>query len=178
MSTGSMIAAAGRIGFTTAQQMLTDIKPERFARLPMGEVGAVPTNHPAWVYGHLGLYGNYVLTLLGDQAGTDAVAAPDEWNPLFGMGSACQDDPEGTIYPAMNAIVEQFDRCHTATLEALEKTTDPAVFETVNPNEQMRDRFPTVGAAATFMITTHLALHVGQVSAWRRMEGLGSALGF
>ncbi|MEM1099682.1 MAG: DinB family protein [Planctomycetota bacterium] len=178
MSTGTMIAAAGRLGFTTAQQMLTDVKPERFARLPMGEVGAVPTNHPAWVYGHLGLYGNYVLTLLGDEEGAQAVAAPEEWHPIFGMGSACTDDPDGTTYPGMATIVEQFDRCHAAALAALENVREPAVFEAANPNEQMRDRFPTVGAAATFMVTTHLALHIGQVSSWRRMEGLGSALGF
>lgn len=177
MSTGTMIAAAGRLGFTTAQQMLTDVKPERFARLPMGEVGAVPTNHPAWVYGHLGLYMPHVIRYAGDKTAADELTAPDGWDGLFGMGSTCQDDPDGTLYPQMPEVVDQFERGFEAALNAVERA-DGAVFELAQPNESLRERFPTVGASITFMLTTHVALHIGQVSAWRRMEGLGSALGF
>lgn len=177
MSTGSIIAAAGQIGFNTATQMLDGIDPERFARLPLGEIGVVPTNHPAWAYGHLGLYGPTVLKSLGDQDAAEKHAAPKGWDALFGMGSECRDDPDGSIYPPMSKIVGQFTRSHEAMLAAIQ-AADDAAFEKAQPNEKMRDRFPTVGASVAFMLTTHVALHVGQVSAWRRMEGMGTALGF
>ncbi len=177
MSTGPMIAAAGRLGYQTGLKMLEGIKAERFARLPVGNLGVVPTNHPAWVFGHLGLYGPHLLTLLGHADDAEKLAAPKTWDTLFGMGSTCQDDPAGDVYPSMNKIVEQFERSYDAALKATQNADD-AVFMKINPNEKMRDRFPTVGTAVTFMLTTHPALHLGQVSAWRRIEGLGSALGF
>ncbi|MEM7576420.1 MAG: DinB family protein [Planctomycetota bacterium] len=176
MSTGTIIAATGRLTFSTAQQMLGDIPADRFGRLPAADVGVVPTNHPAWVYGHLGLYGPHILTFLGDER-ADRLAAPDGWVPLFGMGSTCSNDVEGTHYPPMSEIVEQFNRSYEAALDATQRADD-AVFEKAQPREDLRERFPTVGAFVNFMLTTHVALHVGQVSAWRRIEGMGSALGF
>ncbi len=172
---GPMIATTGRITLGAAKMFLSDIEPERFARLPQGDVGAVPTNHPAWVYGHLGLYGARLTEQLGQTEQADAIKAPDAWDELFGKGSTCRDDAQGDIYPVMDAIVSQFETSFTAMLAAIE-AADDATFAKTNPHEPSRDRFPTVGVLAAFLAGGHPMMHLGQVSAWRRMEGLGSAL--
>ncbi|MEM8782243.1 MAG: DinB family protein [Planctomycetota bacterium] len=177
MSTASVIVATGRTTLSTVQKMLEGIAPERFARLPVSGAGVVSTNHPAWVYGHLGLYGSHVAKYAGDAATAEAVAAPEGWADLFAMGSVCQDDPDGTIYPAMTTIVEQFGRAYEAALRSVERADD-AVFDREQPREELREMWPTVGASINFMLTTHLAVHAGQVSGWRRIEGLGSAFKF
>ncbi len=175
MSTGSTLVATGQLTLSTAQMLLKDIPADRFARLPHAQVGAVPTNHPAWVYGHLGLYGGGIAGMVGRDDLAQAAAAPEGWDKLFGMGSTCEDDPEQKVYPPMVETVAQFEKSFDAMLEAT-KSADDATLELANPNERMRERFPTVGIALAFMLGGHPMFHLGQVSAWRRVEGLGSAL--
>ena len=54
---------------------------------------------------------------------------------------------------------------------------DPAVFETPFPDERRRPTFPTLGDYTAFVMTTHEGSHIGQIAAWRRAMGLGSATG-
>jgi hypothetical protein len=35
-----------------------------------------------------------------------------------------------------------------------------------------KDELPTVADLATFLLTGHMGVHLGQLSAWRRMIGL------
>jgi hypothetical protein len=35
--------------------------------------------------------------------------------------------------------------------------------------------FPTIGGAVNFLLVGHVQMHLGQVSTWRRVMGLGSA---
>jgi hypothetical protein len=39
----------------------------------------------------------------------------------------------------------------------------------------MTERFPTLGSVHAFYCGGHIMMHLGQMSAWRRMMGLGSA---
>ena len=50
------------LGFTMnyARSLLKEVKEETFAHLPMPNF-----NHPAFVYGHLAVSGNFMLELLG-----------------------------------------------------------------------------------------------------------------
>jgi hypothetical protein len=58
---------------------------------------------------------------------------------------------------------------------ALRGTPD-ATFEQANPAEgRMKQLFPTLGSVQTFYCGGHMMMHLGQMSAWRRMQGLGSA---
>ena len=178
MPTGPTLATVGRRSLIIGQLLLDDIPADRFARLPRGEGGqTVQTNHPAFVYGHLSLYPARLCTALGDDATARTAAAPEGWEELFGSGKECRDDPEGSLYPAMPEIVDEFNRTHELALQALERADD-AAFDRDNPHpaERMRKMFPTVGPMATFYIASHVMLHLGQVSAWRRMVGLGSAM--
>jgi hypothetical protein len=39
----------------------------------------------------------------------------------------------------------------------------------------MKTLFPTVGAMLAFYMDGHVLMHMGQVSAWRRMQGMPPA---
>jgi hypothetical protein len=39
------------------------------------------------------------------------------------------------------------------------------------PDRMHRDKFPTVGHAVVHILTAHTAVHVGQISCWRRIAG-------
>jgi hypothetical protein len=46
-----------------------------------------------------------------------------------------------------------------------------------NPMEgRFREVFPKVGTAVNFLCTSHLMMHLGQISTWRRAIGLASAM--
>ncbi len=56
------------------------------------------------------------------------------------------------------------------------RSTPNDVFQQPNPVEgRTRDLFPTIGAVQACSCGGHMMMHLGQVIAWRRMEGLGAA---
>ncbi len=151
-----------------------DIKPETFARVPMQDGKPVNMNHPAFNYGHLALYPARMLSLLGKD--TAEAAVPEGWEALFKAGAECKDDPQGTIYPKMDAIIAAYNRGYNTVLNALASVDDEVMLRQ-NPIEgRLREMCPTVGAAVAFMAMSHPMMHLGQVSAWRRLFGLGSAM--
>ena len=56
------------------------------------------------------------------------------------------------------------------------RSSPDASFTQPNPAEgRMRELFPTIASVQAFYCGGHMMMHLGQMSAWRRMEGLGSA---
>ncbi len=169
------IVRGGRVTVRMANMMLTDVKPETFARQPRLASGLVKTNHPAFVFGHLATYPAGWLQAAGLPVPAEC-NVPANWKDLFGAGAECRDDAEGTIYPPMAEIVAAFNRTHEAALAAFPALTD-AQLAGPNPREgRLREMFPTLGGLLMFYVTTHAMLHIGQVSAWRRCFGLGSVM--
>jgi len=180
---GESLARLGRLSIRVAHMMLTDLRADQFARLPLesephpepaSSHERVPCNHPAFVFGHLSLYPARTMEVLGVDHGA---AVPDSYESLFAPGVACRDDPDGAIYPDMDAIVKQFDAAHQTLLDTLPTVEDDA-FAAENPNQRMRDRLglTTVGDACAFLLAGHMQFHLGQLSTWRRTMGLGSAM--
>lgn len=164
----SVIIPAARVCLGYADALLKDMKPSEFAAMPKG----VNSNHPAFCFGHLAIYPDRLLEMVGQ----GAKAQPDEhFVELFAAGKPCLDDPQGTIYPPMEAIVARFRQRYDLALAAVAETPDE-VFERINPNEKMRERMPTIGVTASFLLGAHLMIHLGQVSVWRRCMGLGPVL--
>jgi hypothetical protein len=150
-----------------ADRILAGISPEQFRRMPPG----INTNSPAFNFGHLALYPERLLAMLG----REDLARPDEkWEELFNAKAVCKDDPDGTIYPPMEQIVARFRDRHKVLMEVISETKDE-VFAKPNPNEQMASRFPTIGVLANFLLTAHIMMHMGQTSTWRRVMGLPAA---
>jgi hypothetical protein len=168
----SIIADSARLSLGYARRMMEGIPESDFACFakPGGET--VISNHPAFVYGHLGLYASRILRELGhDAAAYEPTAAYAE---LFSPSAQCQDDPERKIYPPMDEILDRFFPGYEAALAAIEQATaDQLAAE--NPNEKMRSKFATLGGMHGFYVGGHMMIHMGQVSAWRRMMGLGAA---
>jgi hypothetical protein len=162
------IIIPGGITLAYAQALASDIPADRFGRTPEG----VKTNSPAFIFGHLALYPDRVLGLIGREDKAEDVS---DIEPLFKHGAECKDDPDHTIYPSKDALVGRFSKRHEAALLALQDVTDDTLAKP-NPVETMRDRFPTVGAAVTFLMAPHAMMHLGQLSTWRRVMGLGPVM--
>lgn len=165
------ILASAKLTKRMSEALLKDVSPQQFARLANVGGTAVQSNHPAFVYGHLAIYFPKVLSALGQPA----PANPPMFEELFSNGKPCIDDPEGAKYPPMDAIVSQYNLGYEAAIAALSKASD-ADLAKPNPAEgRMKEMFPTVGEIINFLLGVHPMSHLGQISAWRRMMGLGSA---
>lgn len=150
-----------------------DIPPERFARLPMVDGQPVLMNHPAFVFGHLALYPARVLKMAGFDP--SEAAAPYWFDELFGPKAICQDDPFGEIYPEKDQLVGQFRAGLRNASERLRRVPDERLIETHTLGPELGSTILSLGAAADYLLNNHPMYHLGQVSAWRRCMGMGSA---
>ena len=170
-SLGHIIADSLQLSLNYGERLLKDVSPTQFARFacPGGQV--VESNHPAFIYGHLSLYGPRILTQLGHSA----PSLPAEFEAAFSKDAHCTDDPTGKIYPSMGVITQYFFDGYKAAAAVLCETPDAAL-QQPNPMEgRMAELFPTLGSLQTFYCGGHMMMHLGQMSAWRRMAGLGTA---
>ena len=168
---GHVIADSLQLSVGYGERLLAGIPAARFGRLALFGIEVVESNHPAFVYGHLGLYAPRIL----QQLGHPAPLVPDHFQSLFSKDATCRDDEDGDLYPPMKEITDFFFEGHRMLAGALRGAAD-AAFDRPNPAEgRMRDLFPTLGSLHTFYCGGHMMMHLGQVSAWRRMERLGSA---
>lgn len=167
-----MIVAAGKVSRAYAERMLAGVTPVMFARRPNIAGKEIITNHPAWCYGHLALYPARIAASLNLDA--TRLAPPARFEDLFKDGTECLDDAAGTLYPAMEAVTTAFFRAYDGLFEMLTSVDDAALTAPVT-DEKAKARFPLVGARVNFLCTSHIMMHMGQVSAWRRCMGLGAA---
>lgn len=174
MSTlASLLVPPARVTLLYAEGLLKDVTPAQFARCPMVNGKPLHANHPAWVYGHLSVYAERMMALLGQPAGV--TANPPGFMDMFKNGTECRDDPAGTIYPPMDRVVKHYFDGYRAVIDVLPRLAESA-FTAENPAEgRFKEMFPTIGAAVAFLLAGHAMSHLGQVSTWRRCMGLGSA---
>lgn len=148
-----------------AEQLVSTIPAEVFSRMPSKDM-----NSAAFNIGHLSAYGDRVCTMLGR---TDLVTPLPYSADLFKAGSPCLDQPG--LYASKDILVSTFFERQRRAIEAFRGAPESALMA-VNPAEgRIRQMFPTVGSAAAFLLSGHVAMHLGQISAWRRAMGLGSA---
>lgn len=169
---GPMIAASAHLGLSYAERLLQDVPRDQFARFAKVGGTVIHSNHPAFIYGHLGIYAPRIVEQLGGDVG--GLAPSETFLKLFSKDAQCVDDPDGSIYPGMDEIVSALKTGYTAAITSLESAPDD-IFHEANPNEPMRAKFPTIGAMHAFYVGGHFMLHMGQMSAWRRAIGLGAA---
>lgn len=119
---------------------------------------------PAWIIGHLALVSNNVTAILGGTPKVDI----DAWGPLFGGGSTASADAAG--YPSWDELLAAFREGHGLITAAVEGATAEQQAQP-NPIEMLREGLPTMGDFLSFVTTSHVALHLGQLSTWRRVQG-------
>src|SRR4051794_19585865 len=138
--------------------LVGDVADERMADQPVPGV-----NHPAWVLGHLAYSADGGVALAGGEK-----SLPAEWTSHYGPGSKVS--PARGDYPPRDdllAAAEQgFERLRgVAAAAGADRLAQP------NANPRMKDALPTAGDVVAFLLTGHLGVHLGQLSAWRRMTG-------
>lgn len=67
-SLGNVIADSLQLSLSYAERLLKDISPQQFARFAAPGGKTVESNHPAFTFGHLSLYGPRILTQAGANA--------------------------------------------------------------------------------------------------------------
>ncbi|MEZ6129959.1 MAG: hypothetical protein R3C59_14850 [Planctomycetaceae bacterium] len=170
-SLGNIIADSLQLGLDYANRLLKDMPADQFGRFATPGGQPVESNHAAFVFGHLSLYPGRILTALGQAA----PPVPDGFEACFSKDARCVDDPDSTVYPPMDQIVTCFQDGYSAALSAL-RAADDSVLQQPNPmGGRMTELFPTIGSMHAFYVGGHMMMHLGQVSAWRRMLGLGAA---
>ena len=169
-SFGNVIADSLKVSAGYAERLLNDVAAERFARFARPGGVVVASYHPAFVYGHLSLYAPKILL----QIGHPAPSVPGQFEIAFSKDATCCDDADGDLYPPMDETLEFFREGYRMVSGALRNTPDD-VFQQPNPTEgKMRELFPSIGSVQAFYCGGHMMMHLGQMSAWRRMEGLGA----
>ncbi len=163
--TTDMILPGTALTLRYTEQLVNTIPADIFAKMPMPDL-----NSPAFYIGHLSTYGDRVCTMLGRN---DLVTPMPYSVDLFKAGAVCLDQPG--LYPSKETLVSTFFERQRRAIEAF-TTADSKTLAAENPAEgRFRELFPTIGSAVCFMLLAHPMMHLGQISAWRRAMGLGSA---
>ena len=160
-----LVIPSAELGLRYAEQLVTTIPADVFAKMPMKDL-----NSAAFNIGHLSIYGDRICSLLGR---TDLVQPMPYAVDLFKNGAPCLDQPG--LYPAKDVLVSTFFERQRRAIEAYAGASEAAL-NAENPAEgRFKEMFPTVGSAVSFLLNGHVQSHLGQISAWRRVMGLGSA---
>ena len=148
------------------ERLAAAIPDDRFAEVPLPGM-----NPPAWLLGHVAVVGNFALSRLA-AAGADAepVELPG-WRGNFGIGSAPLVYADGFVPPTAAELRAAVRETHARVLAAAAAVPPDRLTEPTDP-DRLADRFPTAGDLLTHLLTTHDAVHWGQLSAWRRAAGL------
>ncbi|MFK7759338.1 MAG: DinB family protein [Phycisphaerales bacterium] len=156
-----------------AEALLAGVTADQFARFPESNGASINTNHGAFVYGHLSIYPKMILDILGKDS--SVIANPEGYTDLFMHGVECQDDPDGTVYPPMDEILAYFRKAHEEVVKVINEIDEETLNAPFTGDEWYVEMAGTPAALCIFMLHDHYMFHLGQMSAWRRCMGLGSA---
>jgi hypothetical protein len=143
--------------------LTADLKDEQLCVQPLEGI-----NHPAWIMSHLAIATDYAARLLGEPW-----ACPKDWHEKFGPGSKVS--PERSNYPSKAELLAVLEAGHARVTKAAGQVSEVRL-QLPQPSRVFKEELPTVGDLLTHLITSHPAIHLGQLSAWRRMMGLPRVL--
>ena len=170
---GTMIADAANVSQRYAKRLLVGIPADRFARFAAPAKQTIESNHPAFILGHLSLYPVNVVRLL--ELDTAAVQPSDRFVALFSKEAKCQDDAHGIMYPSMQELSDVFFKGYEVAIAAMRDASDAQLAADNPVDTPLKQVCPSLGSMLGFYLTGHVAMHLGQLSTWRRMEGLPPA---
>jgi len=175
---GSSRTALGSVNNHGASTMQDSITQCRFLMREMEEiVSDLSDEHRAlqprpggktagWLIGHIAVTGDYGRRLCGR-----APLCPKEWRALFNPGSRAS--PNSEAYPSMEVLRRTAHDVYRDFCEAA-RNADPASLAIENPFAPGRADFPTAGVFVRYLMSGHLAYHLGQLTEWRTAAGLAS----
>ena len=122
-------------------------------------------NPPSWILGHLAIVNDYGVATVGGKP-----ELLEEYLPVFGPGSP----PVGS-HPSKDVLMEMFTSSSGRFLATLDNTSED-VFNSERDSPILKEQLPKVADMIGHLLTSHISLHVGQLSAWRRDRGMDSIL--
>jgi hypothetical protein len=142
------------------RKLVADIPDDRLAKQAGGAV-----NHPAWIIGHL----VHSAQAIGGEMGLSPWLASD-WAGKFATGTIPRD--HRNFYPSKLELLDALQDSQQRITQRLLALGEAGLSQPL-PDERYRAMFPTLGHAVLHILTVHAAIHVGQITVWRRAIGLG-----
>ena len=146
------------------RRLVADVPDGSFAAQREGAV-----NHPAWVIGHL----IHSADAIGGEIGLSSWL-PTDWGQQFGTGSTPL--PEREAYPSRESLLNMITDAEMRLTERLTEIGERGLAQPL-PDIRYREIFPTIGHAVLHILTAHAAVHIGQLTVWRRVMGFGPSGG-
>lgn len=129
---------------------------------------AAGENHPAWILGHLLLGDIYLLSMLKvRELSADFATFLSKYGPAS--------NPVSTLehYDSKHFLVERLTETGFLRLDAVRQMRN---FDQPTPDETLAERQPTIGHHLQILVF-HEGHHCGQISSWRRAQGLSAVKG-
>lgn len=142
-----------------AERLVADLSDTDMVSQP---VRGVTMNHPAWTFGHIGIYPPVLAAILRGQQFEDPITHK------YGRESKPLSDHKA--YPPKAELMSTYFVGHDDLAATLERT-EPAVLSKSIPLARWKERFPLIADAIIHLMIDHESGHLGQVSAWRRAGG-------
>ncbi len=141
-----------------AQTIISEIPEEKMVWQPSAGI-----NHPMWSIGHLVTTTSFFANLAGKTP-----VYPAAWDLLFKGKTIPTDD--AARYPSKSELMSAFEESFALSREIYLGLSDEKMSED-NPHERSRSKLPLLSDFTAFLLTGHVAMHLGQLSMWRRLAG-------
>ncbi len=168
MATHDLVLAGYAWNLRYAEALVADLAPEQWTL----SLGPGLENHAAWTLGHL-VTGS---DLMADEFGL-ARTCDETWIELFerrGPGDPRLPHADADIYPTGTTILDALQTQHARVAQRFAELVPAQLDAAVE--WRFDGEFPTTHLLSLFMLVSHEAMHLGQLAAWRRAQGLPSAL--
>lgn len=142
------------------QNLVADLSDEQMGVQPVPGM-----NHPAWVLSHLNAYHPVIEHVIKGELFDDPKDHP------FGMKS--KPEADRSVYASKEKLVADFVAGHERVEKALRAAGD-AVWTKPIVLERWVQVMPTAAIGLPYLMLVHENTHFGQLSAWRRVQGLPS----
>ena len=145
-------------------RLVADLNDQQMVLQP-APADSAPTNHPAWVFSHLNAYLPVVESLIR------GVSFADPKLHRFGMDS--QPEADASIYAPRDELMAEYEKGHRQVADLLVAADDSLFDQQVNL-DRWQTVMPTLGLALPYIMMCHENMHLGQLSTWRRVQGMPS----
>jgi len=144
--------------------LIADLDDSQMA-LQIAPGGKAAANHPAWVYSHLNVYLSVMEAIIKNES------FEDPKGHQFGMDSKPLSD--ASVYASKKQLAEDFDAGHERIAQLLTQVGDDVLSNEIKL-ARWEKVMPTAAFALPYLMCNHENIHLGQISAWRRIQGLTS----
>lgn len=158
MKTTDYIKVALENGKRYTLTMIADMKDA-----PLTQPTPNGGNHPLWILGHL-------VRAESDLLDGFILGKPNRFPELKNCGAGSTPTTDARDYPSMDELLAKFETIRAATLAHLATLSEADLDKKSYAPEKYGEFFGTIGACFAAM-TSHMAMHAGQVADARRAAG-------